>query len=189
MDEYYFNDDVELAGCEYIGEGHNGTIYRLADGRILKIYKDRKAGNQEYELLSSLDGNPHFPRVYECGINYMIRDFVGGKCLKDYIKENGLSRDMSLRIIDLMEEFRRLNFFKLDIRCKDIFVQNDRNLMIIDPKALYRRERSYPHRLMKGLERLNVLNKFEQVLKEERPDLFENWIINGRRLEPQDDEE
>jgi hypothetical protein len=42
---------------------------------------------------------------------------------------------------------------------------------------------------MKGLERLNVLNKFEQVLKEERPDLFENWIINGRRLETQDDEE
>lgn len=189
MDKYYLNDDVELDGCKYVGEGHNGTIYRLRDGRVLKIYKDRKAGSLEYELLSSLDGNRHFPKVYECGINYMIRDFVDGKCLKEYIRENGLPRNMSLKIIGLMEEFRRLNFFKLDIRCKDIFVQDDGNLMIIDPKALYRRERNYPHRLMKGLGRLNVLSTFEQVLKEERPDLFENWIVNGRRLEPPDEEE
>lgn len=177
--------EVDLLGCKFIGEGHNGKIYLLKDGRILKIFKNRKACSQEYEILSSVDGNPYFPHIHEYGTNYMIRDYVGGENLKEFIKDNGLPENLALNIIDLMEEFRGLNFTKIDIRCKDIFVQEDGSLMVIDPKSLYRRERHYPHKLMKGFCNLNVLDNFEQVLKKNRPDLYKLWIIEGKNLEPE----
>lgn len=179
------DQDVDLLGCKFVGEGHNGKIYMLKDGRILKLYKNRKACSQEYSILSSVDGNPYFPRIHEYGINYMIRDYVGGQDMKHYIEKNGLNRKLAHNIIDLMEEFRRLNFTKIDIRCKDIFVQEDLSLMVIDPKALYRRERHYPHKLMKGLYNLNVLDIFQEVLQKERPDLYKSWIIEGKNLEPE----
>ena len=175
--------EVDLADCKYVGEGHNGKIYLLKDGRILKLYKNRKACSEEYEILSSVDGNPHFPHIYEYGINYMIRDYVGGENLKEFIKENGLPVKLARNIINLMEEFKRLNFTKIDIRCKDIFVQEDGSLKVIDPKSLYRRERCYPHKLMKGFYNLNVLDDFEQVLQKVRPDLYRLWIIEGKNLE------
>lgn len=177
--------DVDLLGCKYVGEGHNGKIYLLKDGRILKLFKNRKACSEEYEILSSVDGNPHFPHVYEYGINYMIRDYVGGENLKKFIEQNGLPEYLAHNIINLMEEFKRLNFTKIDIRCKDIFVQEDGSLKVIDPKSLYRRERDYPHKLMKGLNNLNVLDTFEKILKKIRPDLYKLWIIEGKNLEPE----
>lgn len=180
---YTNDDDVNLLGCKYVGEGHNGKIYLLKDGRILKLFKNRKACSEEYEILSSVDGNPHFPRIYEYGINYMIRDYVGGENLKKFIEKNGLPESLAHNIINLMEEFKRLNFTKIDIRCKDIFVQDDGSLKVIDPKSLYRRERDYPHKLMKGLNNLDVLDNFEQVLKKVRPDLYKLWIIEGKNLE------
>lgn len=182
------NEGPDLMFCKYIGEGHNGKIYRMTDGRIIKIYKDFKAGRKEYSILMSLNGNPHFPKVYECGFNYMIRDYVDGQCLKDYIRKNGIDKVLAMSIINLMEEFKTLNFSKVDIRCKDIFVQNNGNLMVIDPKSTYTRERHYPHKLMKGLSNVNALDTFIQVLKKERPDLYKRWIINGRNLEPPEED-
>lgn len=185
----YSNEDFDLLGCKYIGEGHNGIIYRMKDGRIIKIFKDKEDGVKEYKILKSVKGNKYFPKVYECGENYMIRDYVSGKGLKDYIRQNSMDRILAMSVIRLLEEFKKLGFTKMDIRCKDIFVQSDGNLMIIDPKSMYTKVKKYPHRLMIGLNKVGALECFENVLMEERPYLYRKWIIEGRELEKNEDKE
>lgn len=169
--------DVDIRDCKFLGEGHNGIVYLLPDGRVIKIFKNQKNCEKEYMILKAVDGSRHFPKAYEGVGNYIIRDYVGGECLKDYIKRKGLSRRLAINLIELIDEFKRLNFTKLDARCRDIYVQDGEFLMVIDPKYSYTREKDFPRHLAKGLNKLGVLGKFMEVLKKERPKLYKDWKV------------
>ena len=85
---------------------------------------------------------------------------VNGIRLDDYIKENGLSQQLIYNLYRLINEFKSLKFTKLDARCRDIYVNKNERLMVIDPKQCYRRKVDYPRHLMKGLDGINVLEEF-----------------------------
>ena len=106
----------------------------------------------------------------------MIRDYVDGMPLNKYIKKNGLSRKLVTAILDLLKEFERLKFLKLDIRCKDVYVEPDGRLMVIDPQKFYTKNRDFPQHLSKGLFKLGVLDDFLIMLKKEDPKLYRKWV-------------
>lgn len=107
----------------------------------------------------------------------MIRDYVDGIILKDYIKEHGLNRELAVKLLNLLEEFNKLKFLKRDLRCKDIIIQPKGSLMVIDPKKFYSKERDFPKHLSKGLYKLGVLQFFMSVIKEENLELYEQWNL------------
>lgn len=167
--------DIDLFRCEYLGKGHNGIVYLLPKNKVIKICYVMKDFNSEAYILNKVNGNKYFPRIYETGGNYMIRDYVDGMPLKNYIKKNGLSRDLVLKLLELLKEFETLKFTKIDIRCKDIFVQPDGNLKVIDPQKFYHKKRDFPRHLSKGLYKLGVLGFFLEILKSEEPSLYKKW--------------
>lgn len=169
----YFN--VNLLQCQLLGKGHNGIVYLLPDGKVIKICYSISSCKGEYYILNRVKGNKYFPMVYGMNGNYMIRDYVGGESLKDYIKNRGFSRELALKVINLLEEFDKLKFKKRDIRCKDIFVQSDGKLKVIDPKKFFSKKRDFPRHLSKGFEKLGVLDYFMEVVNEENPRLFKKW--------------
>ena len=105
----------------------------------------------------------------------MIRDYVEGIPLNKYIRQHGLDRDLAIKILKLLKEFRRLKFAKEDVRCKDIMVQPEGSLMVIDPKKCYSKERNFPRHLCKGLYKLGVLDQFMKVLKETDHKRYKRW--------------
>lgn len=177
MNENYsvFNDPETLKNYKLLGKGNNGSVYLMPDNKALKVFKRIDVCKKEYIILEKVSGNNYFPKVYEYGLNYIVRDCVDGISLTDYIKQNGLSRDLSIELISLLQEFKKLNFTKLDTRCKDIMVRDDGSLMTIDPKNYYRKTRNYPRHLCKGLRKLGVLDSFMNVLKSENPRLYKKW--------------
>lgn len=179
--EIYDEYDVDLLSCKYLGEGHNGTVYLAPGGKVIKIFKEKKCCRNEYFILKSVNGSRHFPEVYYCGENYIIRDYVGGICAKDYIKDKGLTHKLALNLIDLVEEFRKLRFTKLDIRCRDLFVQEDESIIVIDPKSSYTRKVDFPRHLAKGLRKLDVLDQFLDIVRDERPDLYDEWTVKMQK--------
>jgi hypothetical protein len=174
-ERYIENFDVNLLDCKLLGKGHNGIVYLLPDGKLIKICFEIKSCMKEYFILNRIGNNKYFPRVYGMSGNYMIRDYVDGVILKDYIKQYGLNRDLAIKILDLLEEFKKLQFLKEDIRCKDILIQSDGSLMVIDPKKFYSKKRDFPQHLSKGLNKLGVLDYFMSVAKAERPKLYNQW--------------
>lgn len=179
IDEAYLNNyGINLENCTFLGEGHHGKVYLIANDRIIKVCRDSKSCIYESFIFSRVRGSNHFPKVYDFDEHYIIRDYVGGQCLSKYIKANGINRELVFKLIELIEEFEALGFTKLDIRCKDIMLQDNGLLMVIDPKSSYTRKVGFPRHLMKGLKKLGVLDEFINVLKEERPDLHDKWILN-----------
>lgn len=159
----------------FLGAGHNGKVYMLPDGNIVKIFFSKKTCRKEYEIFEKVYGNAYYPKVYEYGSNYIIRQLVRGTCLKDYIKNNGINTIICENLINLLIEFKRLGFSKIDIRCKDIFIEDDFSLHVIDPKDCFSKYRDYPQHLSKGLYKLGVLDFFMDVLKKSNLYLYNKW--------------
>ena len=168
--------NINLFECKFLGKGHNGIVYRLPDGKVIKICFVMKDFYGEAHILKKVRGSKYFPKLYEVGGNYMIRDYVDGMPLNKYIKKNGLSRKLVTAILDLLKEFERLKFLKLDIRCKDVYVEPDGRLMVIDPQKFYTKNRDFPQHLSKGLFKLGVLDDFLIMLKKEDPKLYRKWV-------------
>jgi predicted Ser/Thr protein kinase len=164
-----------LFDCKLIGKGNNGKVYLLPNGKVIKIFFVTKDLEDECSILQKVHKNKYFPRIYEVGSNYFIRECVNGEILSNYISKNGISTSLSHRIIEMLKEFDKLEFKKIDIRCRDIFVQLDGSLKIIDSKSFYTKSRSFPQHLSKGLYNLGVLDTFLATLKEEEPELYRKW--------------
>lgn len=167
--------DINLLECKFLGQGHNGAVYLLPDNRVIKVCFNPKSFKGESYIFKKVNGNKYFPRIYDIGGNYMIREYVDGICLKDYIKENGMTKELGLQILFMLKEFKKLKFRKIDIRCKDIFVQPDNTLKIIDPKKCFSKSRSFPRHLSKGLYKLGASDTFLEIIKSEDPKLYKKW--------------
>jgi serine/threonine protein kinase len=167
--------DINLFECKFLGKGHNGIVYRLPDGKVIKVCYVMKDFHGEAHILQKVNGNKYFPRLYEVGGNYMIRDYVDGTTLKAYIKKNGLSKKLALDIVEMLKEFEKLKFTKIDVRCKDVYVEPDGKLKVIDPQKFYTKNRDFPRHLSKGLFKLNVLDDFLYILKYNYPALYKKW--------------
>jgi predicted Ser/Thr protein kinase len=162
-----FDENTEKLFREavYLGQGHNGIVYELPNKKAIKIFLKNKVCNDEGNILSKTNGSKYFPRLYKKGKLYVIRELVEGNRLDKYIKHNGLNDGLIENIFELLLEFERLRFKKLDVRCKDVYVLDNRNLMIIDPKKAYVKKVDYPRHLMKGLNKIGQLEKFLNGIK------------------------
>ena len=164
-----------LRTSEFLGSGHNGIVYLLPNKRVIKIFKDKKVCEQEYNILMKTRKSKYFPKVYERGAYYIVRDYASGERLDKYIKKHGINKVISHNIIKLIEEFKKLNFDKLDIRCKDLYLRDDFSITVIDPKNNYSKKVIYPRHLMKGLNNLGVIDEFLSVVIDEEPEIYELW--------------
>lgn len=148
-----------------IGEGHNGVVFLFKDGKTIKFFRRARSWKDESYILKKVNGSKFFPKVYEVGNNYIIRDYVPGVRLDKYLRRNKVDEDLARELYKMVIEFERLKFKRLDIRCKDIFYNLEtKKVMIIDPKKNYSRKLSYPRHLMKGLEKRGELEYFLKVV-------------------------
>lgn len=171
-------DGIDISKSVFLGQGHSGKVYLMPDNRVIKIFKNEESCVRECIILNSVKGNKHFPSVYFCSGNYIIREYVPGICLEDYIKKFGLSQRLIINLIEMILDFERLGFKRLDMRCAHIFVQQDESVKVIDPRKHYTEDVAYPEKIIGKLKKLKVYNKFNNVLKNRYPDLYNQW--NGK---------
>ncbi|OFI05937.1 hypothetical protein CLOACE_14120 [Clostridium acetireducens DSM 10703] len=105
----------------------------------------------------------------------MLREYVSGEKIKDYIKRKGLSKKLALNLIELIEEFKRLKFKKLDMRGEHIFIQKDESVKVIDPRKSFSKKVPIPYSLIKAIDKAGALEDFIRILINYRPDLLIKW--------------
>lgn len=164
---------VDLKQCVFLGKGHSGEVYLMPDGRIIKIFRSSDSCKAEFDILKSVEGSPHFPRAYKMGKYYIIREYVGGTNVYDYLSAHGIRKSFVMDIADLIDHMKMLGFKKLEIRFPHLFIEDDGTLMLIDPRKSYEENIPYPKSFLRKLKKMGLLDKFMKILKKERPDL--NW--------------
>src|SRR3712207_9257399 len=83
---------------------------------------DPKVCEREYDILRRTKKSKYFPKVYDVGENFIVREMVHGQRLDKYLKKNKMNKKLAHKLVGLIKEFKRLKFTKLDIRCKDIYL-------------------------------------------------------------------
>ncbi|MGL4453338.1 MAG: hypothetical protein ACRCTZ_19420 [Sarcina sp.] len=161
-----------------IGEGHNGVVFLFKDGRTIKFFRRTDAWKDESYILKKVKGSKYFPKVKEIGDNYIVRDYVEGERLDKYLKTNKMDERLASALYDMIGEFERLKFRRVDIRCKDIFYNTKKGTVkIIDPKGNYSKRVVYPRHLMKGLYKKGALKIFLNYVKSVNSKKGELWEI------------
>ncbi|MGG5462619.1 hypothetical protein [Clostridium sp. B9] len=165
---HYISDNLEkdLRECTYLGEGHNGVVFLLKDNRAIKIFKYDKVWKDESSILERVSKSRFFPKLYETGERYIVREFVDGICMDKYLRRNTLNKKLCEELYLMILDFEKLGFKRVDIRCKDIYIQSDFTLKIIDPKNNYKRKVPYPRHLLKGLYKRKELENFLEYVGE-----------------------
>lgn len=171
----------EFKKAEFLGEGHNGVVFLLPNNRIIKFFRNYKAWEDESYILMNVKESRFFPTIYEHEPGYIVRDYVGGVRLDKYLEDHELSDKICEELYDMINEFEILQFKRLDIRCKDLFVQDDESIMIIDPKNNYRKRVSYPRHLMKGLHKRKKLERFLDYLENKHFRSYVFWQYKMNR--------
>lgn len=167
--------DIDLKNCKIIHHSKSEKIYLTGDKRIIKLCKNLDDCRREYLILKYCQDNKYFPKVYKYGLGYIIREYIDGICLIDYIKKNSLNEELAFSLVDLIDNFSLLQFSRLDTGISHIFITKNNEIKVIGLKNNYTRNEKYPKHLISGLKKLKVSKKFFKFLKKERPELYEKW--------------
>jgi len=172
-----FDEETEelFKKAVFLGEGHNGIVYELPDNKAIKIFQEAKCCREEGDILKKVSRSKYFPKIYNTGKFYIVRDKVEGHRLDHYIKKKGFNYEIAENLYYLIEEFKKLEFTKLDARCRDIYITNDNKVMVIDPKQCYKRKVNYPRHLMKGLYKVGVLESFIEDIRQINKKTANEW--------------
>lgn len=164
---------INIEECICIGKGLEGKVYLTPDGKALKIFNSARRCKEEYEVMKEVEGNTHFPKAFDYEGRYLLREYVEGLPIKEYIRQKGLSRQLALNLIHLAEDFEKLKIVKLDGVNNHVFVQEDESIKVID---LRRKKYFIYMHLFKTLKKEKVLDDFMKVLEEVRPELASKWM-------------
>ena len=176
MNKLDIPSNMDLSKCEYLGRGRNGKVYLLPDKKVvIKICSIEQSCIDEYRVLKAAEGSPYFPKVYGRHGKMIFREYIGGEKLPNYLKREKLSKNLAISLIELIEEFKRLGFRRLDIRGEHIYVQDNESVKVIDPAGQIVKSASYPKSMLKELRRQRCIKRFYNILKEERLDLYKKW--------------
>ena len=155
------NYTIELNDCILLGSGAEGSVFLTPEGFAIKQFNTIKAAKKEVSILDDVKDSPFFPNVLIRVSNIVVREYVQGENLYEYIQKKGLSYSLSKEIIDLLEDLKRLKFKRLNVRNAHIFIDSNT---------------PYPKDIIKLLLKLKVFDKFLQDLLNYRPDLLDYWI-------------
>jgi hypothetical protein len=164
-----------INNLKLIGQGQEGRVYLLPGSKVLKVFYTMNSCKSQLEILQKGQSSAFFPTVFDYDEYSIIMSFIDGSTLSHYLRHNSLSKMLSLELVKLIDEFKSLNFTRLDMRPGHIFVQANDAIKIIDPRGSSEIIQPYPMLMLKGLKRHGFLEEFFNNIKYDYPDYYNYW--------------
>ncbi|RBW69959.1 hypothetical protein [Bacillus taeanensis] len=173
------NKDVEVvnnSSLSMIGKGRQGAVFKVTEDICVKVYGDSEDCEREYYALSLGKDKPLFPKVYCKDKNFIAMEFVKGIDLREYLLSQPLTKELSYKLIDMLIIFKKIGFERIDHHKRQIYLQLDGHLKVIDVCRSVWRNRIYPYP-RKLLNSLGEKNKklFLEHVQEMAPKLYQEW--------------
>lgn len=154
-----------IESLELIGEGHQGRVYLLEDDKVLKVFKTRHAAAEQQMILKHCCDSRFFPKIYEVDKRSIIMELIKGQPITIYLNNAKITKKISFELVDLIREFQKLGFTRLDMRLAHIFVQANQSIRVIDPRKTFEYIQPFPLSMLKGLEKQQAIEDFFNFIK------------------------
>lgn len=167
----------QLIGYPLIGDGADGEVYQLTTDTCIKLFFHEDTKMKELEALEIGQSSDVIPRLYEHGRNYIVMEYVNGISLsKKLKKEKTIDKQLSEKILHMLDELKRIGFTRYDAEVRHILINENGELKVIDHKRALSSNQTIPIKLLKGLKKRNVLEQFLTHISELSPDKYQKWI-------------
>lgn len=141
----------------YLAEGDSGEIYKFIIGQniripfvkedvilkpgsyVLKLLKDSdKLSIKGINFLKKLSKKKLIPEIYVIGPYFIIMKYIFGTTLLDLIEDihPGILERIFHNLYNIVEEYHELGYAHGDLHLKNILIDHDNNVHLIDPKIL-----------------------------------------------------
>lgn len=168
--------DYDLSKLQFIGKGMHGSVYRIDDHKCIKIFKKRETCQKEIETLAMAQGNSFFPKLFDFGENYIVREYIEGNELDKHLRSNPLTISLSEKIIKIYEALGEVGYKRQDTALLHIFINSREELRMIDTAKAMSVSTKYPKIILSDLKNLGLKNTFLDHVKELRPHLYKFFI-------------
>ncbi len=170
---------LELENLEkykLLGKGGDGAVFQICHNKCVKIFWIEKTQKLELKALKKGQSSPIIPRLYEYGSNYIVMEYINGYNLKKYLKKKKRFSDSKIKqILYMLSEFKRIGFLRHDTEVRHIYFNEKGEVKVIDHKRAFTTDRTYPMKLISGLEKLGYAEEFLQGVKQISPTIFNEW--------------
>lgn len=173
------NADVEVVNntrLKMIGKGRQGAVFRYTNNICVKVFGNEEDCEREHYALSLGQKTTLLPRVYAKGKLYIAMEIIKGVDLREYLQSQPLTEELSAKLIDMLITFKKIGYERIDHHKRQIYLQEDGSLKVIDVARTVWRDRVYPYprKLINSLgkEYKEVFLSHVQALS---PDLYEEW--------------
>lgn len=173
------NADVEVINespLTMMGKGRQGAVFQLTDDICVKVFGNEEDCEREYYALSLGKDYDLFPKVHAKGSLYIAMDIVKGVDVREYLQSQPLTKELSAKLIEMLIIFKEIGFERIDHHKRQIYIQADGSLKVIDVARTIWRDRVYPYprKLLTSLgEEYKAL--FLTHVEELAPELYEEW--------------
>ncbi|MCM3602001.1 hypothetical protein M3175_14770 [Robertmurraya korlensis] len=173
------NQDVEVINhspLRMIGKGRQGAVFHYSDDVCVKVFGNEEDCMREYEALSMGQHTGLFPRIYEHGPLFIVMETIKGIDLREYLQSHPLTEELSAKLIEMLVTFKEIGYERIDHHKRQIYLQADGSLRVIDVARTIWRDRVYPYP-RKLLTSLGETHKetFLSHVKAFSPELLEEW--------------
>lgn len=159
-----------------IGKGVHGAVFQVNEDVCIKVYGEEDVCARELYALSLGQHTTLFPKVFCSGPKYIAMEMVYGIDLREYLQSQPLTKNLSVKLIDLLTTYKQIGLERIDHHKRHIFVQDDGNLKVLDVGTTVWRNRVYPYprKLLNSLGD-QYREMFLEHVKEMAPALHEEW--------------
>jgi len=173
------NEDVEVINTsqlEMIGKGRQGAVFKLSEDVCVKVFGNKEDCEREHHALSLGQQSNLIPKIIQKGTLYVAMEMVKGVDLREYLQSQPFTKELSSKLIDMLITFKTIGYERIDHHKRQIFIQPDGNLKVIDVARTIWRDRVYPYP-RKLLTSLGEENKevFLSHVQELAPLLYKEW--------------
>ncbi|MGI8387485.1 hypothetical protein [Robertmurraya sp. P23] len=181
------NQDVEVINnspLRMIGKGRQGAVFHYSDDVCVKVFGNEEDCKREYEALSMGQHTGLFPRIYDHGPLFIVMETIKGIDLREYLQSHPLTEELSAKLIEMLVIFKEIGYERIDHHKRQIYLQADGSLRVIDVARTIWRDRVYPYP-RKLLTSLGETHKetFLSHVKAFSPELLEEWSYYMRMEE------
>ncbi|WP_040209326.1 serine/threonine-protein kinase [Neobacillus jeddahensis] len=174
------NADVEVINnspLQMLGKGRQGAVFQVTEDICVKVFGNEEDCEREHYALSLGQGSGLFPNIHAKGPLYIAMDIIHGVDLREYLQSQPLTPELSAKLIEMLVIFKTIGFERIDHHKRQIFIQPDGTLKVIDVARTVWRDRVYPYP-RKLLTSLGEENKdvFLTHVQEMAPELYGEWM-------------
>lgn len=174
------NADVEVINKSplvMMGKGRQGAVFQMSDDICVKVFGNTEDCEREYYALSLGQHTNLFPKLYGKGTLYIAMEIIKGVDLREYLQSQPLTRTLSAKLIEMLITFKAIGYERIDHHKRQVYLQPDGSLKVIDVARTVWRDRVYPYP-RKLLTSLGEENKaiFLSHVKEMAPAVYQEWL-------------